>query len=67
VGRVAYSLACIATLAGDRDDAVAYLRQALGTDWRWSGVLDDPDLDSLRGDPEADAILAELAGGVQPE
>jgi tetratricopeptide (TPR) repeat protein len=65
VGRAQYSLACIAALAGARDDAIATLRRTLETDWRWTGVLDDPDLDSLRGDPEADAILVELAGGVQ--
>jgi tetratricopeptide (TPR) repeat protein len=67
VGRVQYSLACIAALAGDREEAIADLRRTLETDWRWAGVLDDPDLESLRGDPEADAILAELAGGVQSD
>ena len=67
VGRAQYSLACIAALAGDRDEAIADLRRTLETDWRGAGVLDDPDLDSLRGDPEADAILAKLAGGSQSE
>jgi serine/threonine protein kinase/tetratricopeptide (TPR) repeat protein len=55
-----YNLACISALAGNRDEALAAFRQALDTGWSWAGVEEDPDLDSLRGDPEFEAMQDEL-------
>ncbi len=52
-----YNLACLAALEGDRDEAMERLRQAFATGWWWPGVDDDSDLDSLRGDPEFEALL----------
>jgi tetratricopeptide (TPR) repeat protein len=60
VGPYYHNLACFAALEGDRDRALALIRQALDTGWAWSGVLSDPDLDSLRGDPEFEALMDEV-------
>ena len=55
-----YALACIAARQGDRQSALRYFRQTLDTGWSWKGVPEDPDLDSLRGDPEFDPMMAEM-------
>jgi hypothetical protein len=58
-----YNLACHAALRGHRDNAISYLREALDHGYDggvYSWILDDPDLASLRGDPEAEAIALEM-------
>jgi serine/threonine protein kinase/tetratricopeptide (TPR) repeat protein len=57
-----YALACLAALQGERAEALAKLRDAVALGWWWDGVLDDPDLDSLRGDPEFEAIIRKAGG-----
>jgi serine/threonine protein kinase/tetratricopeptide (TPR) repeat protein len=63
-GTAYYNLGCLSALAGDRDEALEMFRKALETDWSWDGVLDDPDLDSLRGDPEFEPIYDELVARI---
>ncbi len=59
-GVTCYALACIAAIQGDREDALRYFRQTLDTGWSWNGIPEDPDLDSLRGDPEFDEMMVEM-------
>ncbi len=56
----AYNLACFHALNGRRDKAVRYLRRSfeLGGDSAW--IIRDPDLLSLHGDPEFEAIVRHL-------
>jgi hypothetical protein len=47
-----YDLACTRALAGDTDQALAYLEQAIDTGFRtFTHIEQDPDLASLRTDP----------------
>jgi non-specific serine/threonine protein kinase/serine/threonine-protein kinase len=55
-----YDQACLLALAGDPAAALAELRRALGYGWASDRIFEDDDLDSLRGDPGFDAILAEV-------
>jgi len=60
LGAAYYNLACIDSLEGNRRGALGYLRMALDTGWSWRGVETDTDLDSLRGDPEFEAMMDEI-------
>ncbi len=54
---VRYNLACYHSVAGDKRHALAYLEQALALDPSCRSLIDhEPDFDSLRGDPEFEAI-----------
>ena len=55
-----YSLACLSALAGNRDDALRELREAIDCGLVRGDLLDDPDLDSLRGDPEFEVLVKEV-------
>ncbi len=56
-----YNLACIAALRGERALALSLLRQAVADGYRDAGWMErDADLQTLRGDPEFEAIV-ELA------
>ena len=55
-----YNQACIAALGGDRRAAIGLLTQALATEWVDAIIFRDPDLDSLRDDPEFQSILAQV-------
>ena len=56
-----YNLACIAALRGERALALSLLRQAVADGYRDAGWMErDADLQSLRGDPEFEALV-ELA------
>ena len=57
MGTVYYNLACIDALRGSRHGALGYFRLALETGWSWHGVDTDTDLESLRGDPEFEALM----------
>ena len=59
-GVAVYALACIAARQGDHEAALRYFRQTLDTGWSWVGIPDDPDLDSLRGNPAFDAMMEEM-------
>ena len=61
IGSTYYSFACLAALQNRRDVALEMLGTALDCDgWVWRGVLEDSDLDSLRGDPEFEAMMLEV-------
>jgi serine/threonine protein kinase/tetratricopeptide (TPR) repeat protein len=61
LGSTYYSFACLAAIQGRRDLALEMFRQALGCDgWVWRGILEDSDLDSLRSDPEFEAMMDEV-------
>ena len=54
---IRYNLACYHSVAGDKRQALAYLEQALALDPNCRLLIDDePDFDSLRGDPEFQAV-----------
>jgi hypothetical protein len=54
-----YCLGGIAALAGDRQQALGYLREAVEHGFSDAkAMLDDPDLKSLRGDPELEKVIA---------
>jgi tetratricopeptide (TPR) repeat protein len=56
-----YNLACFHALRGDRDRAMAFLQRGMEElGWFSTWLADDPDLESLHGDPEFEAILEEL-------
>jgi tetratricopeptide (TPR) repeat protein len=55
-----YNLACCEALAGQKDDAIAHLRQAVGSSERLRrGAARDDDFASLRDDPEFRALIGE--------
>jgi serine/threonine protein kinase/tetratricopeptide (TPR) repeat protein len=61
LGSTYYSFACLAALQNRADEALEMLATALDCDgWVWRGILDDPDLDSLRGDPEFETMMDEV-------
>jgi len=53
-----YNQACYYALLKDRDQAIYFLKQAIarGFDSKYK-IAHDPDLASLRGDPEFEAII----------
>jgi len=55
-----YDQACILALAGDAEGTVATLHRALATGWAHRRIFEDDDFDSLKGDPEFEAILNEV-------
>jgi non-specific serine/threonine protein kinase/serine/threonine-protein kinase len=55
-----YDQACIFSLSGDRRAAVATLRRALDVGWASHRIFEDDDFDSLKGDPEFEAILEDV-------
>jgi serine/threonine protein kinase/tetratricopeptide (TPR) repeat protein len=61
LGSTYYSFACLAALQDRSDEALEMLERSLDCDsWVWRGILEDSDLDSLRGDPEFEAMMDEV-------
>jgi tetratricopeptide (TPR) repeat protein len=60
LGWNAYDRACIMALQGRRAAALEALREALAVGWANPLIATDGDLDSLRGDPEFEALLNEV-------
>jgi non-specific serine/threonine protein kinase/serine/threonine-protein kinase len=58
-----YSLACLSSLQGNRDQAITELQEAVDHGFADPIILDDPDLQSLRGDPDFERI----AGAVKEQ
>jgi serine/threonine protein kinase/Flp pilus assembly protein TadD len=52
-----YNLACLSAVEGDRQTALSRLREAVDCGFAGPAILDDPDLASLRGDPEFEALV----------
>jgi adenylate cyclase len=58
---VLYNVACVFSLTGKTDRAIKCLDDAVTFGWRHKQWIErDSDLDSLRGDPRFQAILARL-------
>ncbi len=57
-----YELARYYALAGNRAEAHDHLKRSFALGSRGGEVLDDPDLASLRGDPEFEALLETRTG-----
>ncbi|MCZ6669618.1 MAG: hypothetical protein O6947_01155, partial [Acidobacteria bacterium] len=55
-----YNLACFWALAGDRDQALQFLRSSYGIGPGAAWIASDPDLASLHGDPEFEALIEEM-------
>lgn len=62
LGWNAYNRACIHALLDDREAAFEALREAMATGWANARLLVDPDLASLRGDPEYERLEAVVKG-----
>ncbi len=57
----AYNMACAHAVLGDADRAIELLQRAVSKGWSSpSWLSQDPDFDSLRGDPRFQGILADL-------
>jgi tetratricopeptide (TPR) repeat protein len=59
------NLGCLAAVRGQRTTAIDFLRKAVDLGWSEPGILDDPSLESLRGDPEFEVISAEVKKRVE--
>jgi len=59
-GNGAYSLACYWARAGDHAEAIRHLRSAVDQGMVLAWVARDPDLESLHGHPEFEAIIDEI-------
>jgi mannose-6-phosphate isomerase-like protein (cupin superfamily) len=58
--RILYNLACAESLAGQREDALGHLRQALQIEGNLAELAaNDSDLDAIRDDPEFSAIAGQ--------
>jgi len=55
-----YTLACVSALMGEKRAALGQLRGAIDLGFAHRTMVDDPDFISLRGDPEFEAMLAEV-------
>jgi tetratricopeptide (TPR) repeat protein len=55
-----YNLACLYALRGERDMAMNYLERTLELGWGSAWIASDPDLESLHGDPEFDALMKKM-------
>ena len=55
-----YNLASLVALQGDRKGALALLRQSLDRGFASKAIFDDPDVASLRGEPEFEEVVAEV-------
>lgn len=55
-----YNIACYQALTGNREGALRSLRRALQLGWEGTWITRDPDLVTLYGDPEFEAIVAEV-------
>jgi len=54
------SLAGLYRVQGRYDESIAYLRQAVDLGWSRASILRDPSFEGLRGNPEFEAIVAEV-------
>ena len=60
-----YDLGCIAALRGERDKALDYLQEAAERGFRQGDLMAaDPDLESLHGDPEVEALVEKVRESV---
>jgi non-specific serine/threonine protein kinase/serine/threonine-protein kinase len=62
-----YSLACLSALENDREKAFRLLRESFDHGFALPYFLRDPDFDTLRGDPEFEAIVREFKARLPEE
>ena len=55
-----YNLACFWALAGEAESAIRSLRRSLALGFADLVIIDEEDLQSLRGNPDYEAIVAEV-------
>jgi tetratricopeptide (TPR) repeat protein len=55
-----YNLACLTALTGDGPEALDHLERAVELGYAGEAIFTDPDLDSLRGDPGFEALVARV-------
>jgi non-specific serine/threonine protein kinase/serine/threonine-protein kinase len=55
-----YNLAGLAAVRGRRDEALEHLHEALQRGWAEEVIFEDRSFDSLRGNPDFEAIVAEI-------
>lgn len=60
VGEIAWRLARLTARRGERLEAVEWLRRAIECQWCDPIIARDPDLASLRGDPDFERLVAEV-------
>lgn len=56
-----YNLACLAALAGENEESLDFLHQAVERSYAGTEIFTDPDLDSLRGEASFDALLVRVS------
>jgi len=56
-----YRMACLRARQGRRDQAIRLLRGAVDRGWAKRSILEEPAFQSLRGDAEMQALLAEVS------
>ncbi|MGC4114302.1 MAG: tetratricopeptide repeat protein [Myxococcales bacterium] len=63
-----YNLACLEAQTGRRESAILHLNLAAAAGWSfYDETLGDPDLESLRGTPEFEAVLAKVQKNAERE
>jgi non-specific serine/threonine protein kinase/serine/threonine-protein kinase len=60
-----YELACLCALQGRRHEAIDLLRQAAEQGFAEERICDDSNLDSLRGDPDFEKVVALVKGRLE--
>jgi serine/threonine protein kinase/tetratricopeptide (TPR) repeat protein len=55
-----YNLACLSAVEGRREEALNLLREAVDSGFDGRAIFDDPDLTSLRGDPEFESLVDQV-------
>ena len=60
VATVQYNIACMSALLGEHRRALTELDRAVELGYSGSHIFDDPDLDSLRGDPRFQSVIEEI-------
>ncbi|MBU8921555.1 MAG: serine/threonine-protein kinase [Bacteroidales bacterium] len=52
-----YNLACVSAKMGEHEVAISYLRESVDRGFAYNVIFEDPDLESLHGNPEFEVIL----------
>jgi tetratricopeptide (TPR) repeat protein len=58
--RNTYLIACVCALGGNNEEALEFLRRAVDNGFDEPAIAEDPNLDSIRGDPRFEALVARV-------